>query len=108
MTMGTVYGNCGTATLTGTGQGFFTAYNISDPWMGGPASHIWRVVVASANSYDIYNLDGRAPWFSSSWSATRSWSWKADFFNGWVSQGIVFGRTGMVCGALTPGDSWWG
>lgn len=103
--MGTVDGNCGTATLTGAGKSFFTAYAIK-PWFGAAFKHTWRVAVSSSSGYQVYNLDGFAPLIGN-WSTSRSISFAGKPYNGWVSTGTVTTRIGAVCGSMTPGDLWY-
>jgi hypothetical protein len=105
--LNTVSGNCGTATLTGYGKNFYTAYAITNPWIGGPFSHTWRVAVSSAWGYKVFNLDGLAPAWSNNWSTTRSISFIGIPYNGWVSNGTVTTRLGFICGSMNPGDKWY-
>jgi hypothetical protein len=102
----TVGGNCGTATLTGAGNSFFTAYNITDPWVGGPVKHTWRVAVSSDGGYQVFNLDGYANPFWTAWSTSRTIPFSGPRYVGWVSTGTVRTVTGVVCGAFNPSDVW--
>ena len=102
-TFNTTFGNCGTATLTGSGRGFFTAYAITDPWVGPAYYHEWRVAVASQFGYQVWNLDGVPPGYS--WYTSRSIPF-GGWYNGYVSHGKVFTTLGFVCTALNPSDAW--
>ncbi|WP_419202468.1 hypothetical protein [Paenarthrobacter nitroguajacolicus] len=104
----TTYGDCGTATLTGAGKSFSTAYAITNTWLGFATSHTWRVPVASSQGYQIYNLDGLAPAFSYSWTASRSISFRGWPYNSYVSNGQVVTALGFVCSSMSPSDSWYG
>lgn len=104
----TTYGDCGTATLTGAGKSFYTAYAITNTWLGFAFSHTWRVPVASSQGYQVYNLDGYAPAFSYSWTASRNISFRGWPYNAYVSSGRVVTALGFVCSAMSPSDSWYG
>lgn len=104
--LNTTYGDCGTATLTGWGKNFSTAYSITNPWVGSAVNHTWRVAVSSSQGYQVYNLDGWA--FSNSWQTSRSISFRGWPYNGYVSNGTVYTSYGFVCGAMNPSDSWYG
>lgn len=104
----TTFGDCGTATLTGNGKSFYTAYAVTDPWAGTPVSHMWRVAVSSSQGYHVYNLDGLAPIFSNSWSTTRNIAFRGWPYSGVVSYGKVSTSFGFACYAYNPGDIWYG
>jgi hypothetical protein len=105
--MNTTFGSCGTATLTGSGRNFYTAYAITDPWLGGAFSHVWRVAVAAPAGYQVFNLDGYAPFFSNTWSTSRYIPFIGRPYNAYVSNGTVVTKSGVVCTAMYPSDSWY-
>ncbi|WP_299168652.1 hypothetical protein [uncultured Arthrobacter sp.] len=105
MAGGFVEGDCGSASLLGSGKSFTTGYTIH--WYLGPsARHTWRVVVSSGYGYEVFNMDG---WFGgSAWSAQRGISFKGLPYSGYVSGGRVTTAAGFVCSSLSPSDSWYG
>lgn len=102
----TVWGNCGSATLTGSGRSFFTAYAITNGLK--PVSHVWRVAVSSTQGYKVFNLDGLAPLFSNTWSTSRSIKFQGNPYNGWISTGKSYLNNGVVCIASRANDRWTG
>lgn len=102
----TTFGDCGTATLTGIGRSFYTAYAVTDAWAGPPVSHTWRVSVSAPDGYQVFNLDGLAPAFSNTWSTSRSIPFRGLPYDAYVSTGKVYTGFGFTCYAYNPSDHW--